>query len=330
LKTRIIKNNRRFFIPRTYELEKKEPVNDKPRLTTVILKRIFNSDTIIVALLPILIYSSLYSFNMGYFNYFKIPIKLISFEIPEIFYFLGIVAPIAFIIFYFIIEMVYDDNIRNISPYINWQFLLFIIFNILNSMFVGMLLYSDNIGKFFLIIGISSLVVILCSVLLVFVLYKRAGYKFKLVDSFIEFIFIIYIKDEKKKSFIQKSSFIIFIFSLVILMFNILYFFGSIKAKNQTDFYVANVNQECVVLYFKGDTVICSPFDRAKKELEPIYSLINLSTNPTYQVRYESIGSLKLKPTATQTKIPTTTPSPTNTPVSPTSTVISPVKTKIP
>jgi hypothetical protein len=77
---------------------------------------------------------------------------------------------------------------------------------------------------------------------------------------------------------------------------------------------VVNTNPECVVLYQRADNnVICSPFDRNLKQVDRVYRLINLSTSD-YQLKYEKLGQLKLKPLSTPTPIPTNTPTITITP----------------
>jgi hypothetical protein len=83
---------------------------------------------------------------------------------------------------------------------------------------------------------------------------------------------------------------------------------GKISARTQENYLVAKVIPECVVLYNSTEHVICSPFNRKEKEVEPAYKVIYYQDNQNIEFREENVGPLHLKPTATPTPKPAFTP----------------------
>ena len=68
---------------------------------------------------------------------------------------------------------------------------------------------------------------------------------------------------------------------------------GDAAALKQEEFLVANTSPEMVVLRIYGDHLICAPFDRATKEAQRSYSVLNVADDPQLMVRLEKVGPLR-------------------------------------
>jgi len=72
---------------------------------------------------------------------------------------------------------------------------------------------------------------------------------------------------------------------------------GDAQARRQKEFLVIASTPECVVLRIYGDELICAPFNRATKEVQPSFSIIkyaNSASEPRLQLSLEKVGPLKL------------------------------------
>jgi hypothetical protein len=104
------------------------------------------------------------------------------------------------------------------------------------------------------------------------------------------------------------------------------YAFGRTMAWNTDKFYVANTSpEETVVLWIDNSKIICAPFDRNTREVEPSFLILSVPGDPSTIFRLEKIGPLRLKKGAvsrapipglfpTPTVLPTLTPTNTLTP----------------
>jgi prepilin signal peptidase PulO-like enzyme (type II secretory pathway) len=116
------------------------------------------------------------------------------------------------------------------------------------------------------------------------------------------------------------------IYFLAIALF-VTYYAGQADAFRERTFLVTESVPECVVLRIYGDEMVCAPFDRSTRKVEPRFTLLRLSANPIPSLRREQVGPLILgeiiatpSPTNTSTPVPTLLPSsarPTATPISP-------------
>ncbi len=90
--------------------------------------------------------------------------------------------------------------------------------------------------------------------------------------------------------------------------------YGEVSAKEQVFHYIIDTTPECMAVYLRSDIALCAPFDQSKNEIDPKYSVLTLKDSPDLKIWKEFTGPIHLKPTPTQTPLPTLLPSPTRTP----------------
>jgi hypothetical protein len=106
------------------------------------------------------------------------------------------------------------------------------------------------------------------------------------------------------------------IYFLALVLF-VTYYAGQADAFRERTFLVTESVPESVVLRIYGDEMICAPFDRSTRTVEPRFTLLRLSANSIPSLRREQIGPLTLGeitatpsvPTNINTPVPTLVPS---------------------
>ncbi len=122
--------------------------------------------------------------------------------------------------------------------------------------------------------------------------------------------------------YVGREALVVIIYLLLSL--NLVYNAGRGAALNQKVFHITDTTPETVVLFMTSDRLVCAPFDRTTKKVEPAFSVIPISGNTNITLRLAEVGPLELDEIPTYlTPMPTKTPSPTGTvTVSPTATQI--------
>jgi hypothetical protein len=319
------------------------------------IQHLLSSEAIILALSTAIGYFGAYTFERGYFKYFSIPTPFMTLNNSDMMGFFTLLFLISIVIGEFLFFMSTVDLLKRI----NLRGLNLFIFSMMIVSISSMLYeYSiENLVWFWL--SASLLLVILLIIVIVKFLIPLfyilsmtrkiiggLGYrKFSLKKtSLLLKITFASIKKNEIKDIIDISEFektlrfpikISSVFLIVIALYYALFGIGTIAAKRQTTFNILYPNTDCVVLYSRGDSVVCSPFNRNEKEIEQVYKLVNLLGDPKLELRSEIVGPLTVKTLFTPTLIPYITPKPSDTPVptiSPTQlpTVILNSVTKIP
>ena len=96
---------------------------------------------------------------------------------------------------------------------------------------------------------------------------------------------------------------------LVVALVYVAWGVGRYRAIYQESFYVTNTSPEAVVLQVTADYVICAPFDRSSKEIEPAFQILKNEEDPSIIFRLEQVGPLHPKSVPAGAS-PTVTPSP--------------------
>lgn len=285
-------------VNRKRNIFKKDIKENKPK--GFVSKLIF-SDTVIIGLITLLAYLSVYGYGLGYCAYFKIPLDIIEFSFSKFIILVKDAVFIPFLLWPVMLSLygtyLFSSEKRTIS----------------RAVLTILLCMSPSLYIFPIAIMYKPIVIIVFLILLVVYYVPLFYFWFWHSDmlslkSKIEMIFA----DEKMGRFLSIG--VIIAYGLVV-GFNLIGF-GNLKAKISTVFLVANTTPECAVLYYiNQDTIICSPFNRNSKELEPVFKFIKISESEDIEFRRESIGPLHQKRTPTPTPRPTLTPKDTNTPV---------------
>jgi hypothetical protein len=275
------------------------------------------SDTLVVAVFPLMGYLILFIHESGYFGYFKVPRQFISFSTAEILIATGGVLGIAFLMFF--VTNLLSIPLSHLEPHpairrrIRKYFPITLVYGcvvILGSdwtLTIGTLVFS------FLLFGTDFLVPIISE-------RDKEGYLAKLA-SWDEKSYLIRIQENSlliraiEKGMDLLGGTIVEIGIYISMGLVIVYLLGMSTARNQKQFRVTNTTPEMVVLYIGDDKLICSPFNRITKEIEPVFKVIEYAGNNDLEFRLEEVGPLKLREISPALEsTPTITPSPSATP----------------
>ena len=82
--------------------------------------------------------------------------------------------------------------------------------------------------------------------------------------------------------------------SLVIALL-VIYMAGQSAAMRQSSYLVTSTFPEMIVLRIYGDNIICAPFDREAREVEPSFIVLRIGEDPELMLYSESVGPLSLR-----------------------------------
>jgi hypothetical protein len=281
------------------------------------LRRITLTETFALATLPAAAYLIIFVYNWGYFDVFKIPLRFIQFNIREVFVVCG--ALLAFAVFLFslfdflsglflseIVPVSIAARVAGLTPMV----MLFAAY---------LLLFADRWIEWIMFL---AGVLILACILFVLPVMKQRGkgsYLEKLEAADREAA-----DRELQRSkaggvttfttrFVGKNAFLVGWYVYIALQ--ILYSAGRSSAVHQREFHVASVPPESVALVISEDYIVCAPFDRNTKEIEPGFMILDRQEISSVRFRLEQIGPLHLKKIPSAATItPTSTVTPTSMP----------------
>lgn len=289
------------------------PEEEKPKKSRL-------SETVVLAGVPILAYLLMYFYESGYLEFFGIPSQYISFEWAEIFI---VVTTLSFIGF-FVLSIA--DTAWKIfwGTFKKWTIVKGILGTFLLILLVVLsgfyqLLMGEYKLAYFLLAG-GGILVLLNLILPFFYWDRSQSYIQNLGNTFERKHHTDTSKNETEKRSLMSIVFDIggvylsayfLIFLISIIFVNPI---GKSSAALKMRFFVINNDPECAVIYTKSNILICTPFDREKREFIPGYRIYSNEDLKDVDIVYEVLGPLQRKPTPTPTLKPTLTPTITKTP----------------
>lgn len=274
------------------------------------------SDSIVLAAFPLSAYLISFLYQAGYLNAFRLPTRLIEFDLIDVLLVTvglwGLIT-ILFGIFNLIFTLLtvgrtsipepVARRLRGLSP----------LYFITISLFY---LYSDSLTEWLILwvaAGIGSAIAFLPPLL---TRKHKGSYleKMKALDdsatpstdpvqgSLVDIAYRLL----GYRGFVAIVYFGLFLF--------VSYHAGRAEALRQEDFYVTDASPESAVLYWLSDGAIIAPFNRQTRQLEGQFSVISIPGDDQVSFQLERVGPLRPQPTPTRKTSPTITAIPTHVP----------------
>jgi hypothetical protein len=248
-----------------------------------VIKRIYQSDTLVVIIIPLILYGFNYAYIQGKFEYYLIPFRFYDFSFQSILNTLGSIMMTFFILYGFkiVFEFIFYKRLfRNVKFF--WRFALETIL-----FFIFYCLIRSNI--LFIKIPHPQLGINIISALFLTLVYHMVFPPRELGLSVSTF-FLKYSKSEK----IALASFYLLVFFLAF------YIIGYFDAESQVDFVIAETNPECVILSDNGYNSICYYFDRQTKTFYRKFTIIDMTANTGLVYHEEYLGNMVIIPPPNQ------------------------------
>jgi len=275
-------------------------------------RHFLTSEAIILALMTAISYIWVYSYEFGYYSYFGIPSNLITINVSDILNFSVSFIFILSIFAQIILLILFESSSRtSFFSRFEWRFALPIGLSVLFFILLPVIYYGiwNIFWPVLIFLGIFIIFLLIVE-LIIRKIKKPTGIYNSVFDVF------TYKLDSKLGKWVNLN--ILNILAFVVTFFIVIAFlraYGESRAMKETNFYIVNTKPECVMLYFKGEINVCSPFDRQNKVVDRSYKFIKLADSPDILIRYESVGPLRLKSLSTPTPTSTISPLATVTPI---------------
>jgi len=252
-------------------------------------KKSWITEALVIAAAPLMGYSFAFAFELGYAEYFEIPPELISINLFQIIIFILGTYSICLVLFFFI-EML--------------SFLIPSKYQILRSKLLDIVPLIMFLVGYFLAGGwlralpfIFLLVIISFSSFILPLISQRnvKGYNAKLEAAEAKDWGML----ENNKTF-SISLINLFGYKNIIMITNIFLALslvkmsGEVYASRRVMFPILKGNSEKVILSIYGDNLVCSSFDRQKKEVASTFSVYKLASNDAQNMSQEIIGPIKI------------------------------------
>ena len=268
-----------------------------------LISRIINSDTLLIALTPIISYSLLYIYKVGQSSALNIPTFIVNFSLGEIF-----AVAFALILFGSVLLLYLNKFLK---PFLGGRISEPVFSIIYPSFFV----YGYFLLLLFIYSGLNdeSLIILIATLFYSFRYLKPLFSKVK--GNYVEKL----IAQEGKAHKVDDTDlfdviipaigrkvyrFILFYILLMIVVFNL----GRSLTLKKMDYIVASSAPECVVLASNDQYSYCYFFNRDNKEVQQEFMIINSSDINKYIFTNQNIGPLKLARIPTPTNEPTIIP----------------------
>jgi len=267
------------------------------------------SDAIFLALIPLIGYSLLFSYQWGYFNVFDIPFQFIELSIEQVFVVTAGLITLFFVVIYLLMTLTTFMNPQKLPIEIRRK----IQRNLPVSIFLIVCAFVFfRFDKFRLLFFIALLIMFITDFIIPLILYKfKKNYLLKLEKNDLErreadsyFVTLV-------DSFISTAGNDIARFTIYYLLtIVIVSLMGRGAALNKSEFYVANTDPETVVLYMTKDKVILADFDRDFRIIGDSFYVIEINKHPEIKFTYETVGPFNLPYDSTSTflDLPTAMP----------------------
>ena len=257
-------------------------------------KEIFNkkiqlSDTLLLAICPLIGYSVLFAYRAGYLVYFNLPLQFIEFSIGQIFIVTASLLGIFFLAFPVINLFFTIFNLTKLPPQIvrnirrNFSITIFALIGAILFYRVKIIWWA-SLG--FLLIGLFA------DILVPLLLYKtNKNYIEKLesveserraADGYVTTILDKYMNVVG----VDIARLTVYLFFGIAMVFVL----GQGAALNQSSFYIANTDPKTVVLYMTANKAILAEFDSDSKVIGNIFYIVELDKHPEISFSYKHIG----------------------------------------
>lgn len=299
------------------------------------------SDALIIAAFTVVAYALVFIYKLGYFKVFGLPVQFITFNAIEV---LSVVAGLlgTFWTLFGAINVVFSFLPKDMSPSIERRLQFFLPFLVL---FLALFVLYEGLWKEWL--GLLILVVVLGLIMFATPFLTRR-YK----GSYLEKMEALDQESAQSEDiwedtrslgywtgrFLAGTSLLpVVVYGFIGLY--VVYHFGRASALNQKVFRVASTSPETVVLVMIDDLMICAPFDRNSREVEPSFIMLEVPGEGNVEFRLQEVGPLRLRedaisrtvtPTATSTPTPAPTPTSTAAPAPTSTTTLSPTASPTP
>ncbi len=278
--------------------------------------RVVNSDTLLLALIPVFSYSFVFIYQFGEFTTFEIPTFTYDFSLVTIFSVALIVTllGIAFLMWFNnlakpflfgkIPEPLYDVIYPSFYIYSFFLIMLFIYIGLKNEFtvyLIGFLVYSIRYIRPFFSRGEGKYVE---------KLIKQENANRSISEKNI-------IGSISEKLGLRLFKILFFYAILLFIVFNL----GRSVSLRKTNYIVASTIPECVILSSSGDAQYCYYFDRHSNTVKQEFIILNSTSTNNLKFSNQNLGHLSLegisstKPNSTSTITPTFTLPITSTPL---------------
>ncbi|HEY3312031.1 MAG TPA: hypothetical protein VGK00_10360 [Anaerolineales bacterium] len=282
-------------------------------------KKIFSditlSESLLLAVIPIIAYLFTFIYQAGYLQAFELPIQFVSISIVDVFNIGGKI--IAILLGFFMVinyGVLFFSAQGKIIPILESRVIT--VAMLFLYLYPNLFLFEWGIGTIIAIIAFfTSLALLFLPPLLTKKYQGTYLQKMEMLDKRPESTKISNpTLFESAAQFIGYRGFVMVIALLLIL--NLTFNAGKAEALNQKIFYIANTSPETIILFSTGDKIISAPFNKNTKIIEPEFSIINVNNSSSLKLRPVYTGPLKINnlsltpiPAPTNTQIPTHTPS---------------------
>lgn len=296
-------------------LNKREvTLQNKRKREKPFFNKLISSETILLALIPLLAYFLLYLYESGFLGYYGVPSQYITFEISEVISITVLFFTVVFPIFG-VINIFYQFSGVFKSRSSKRQFMaiaIIIIYLIIFGLIFGGL--GNNVASIFMFL-MAGFVFLIVFISPIFYKKYKGTYREKLEQNFEQAGNGGKDLESLWEVVIDKMGLEVFEFLTIFAMTCFLtHPFGTLKAYQKVEYGVIQTSPECAVIYTKTDFIICTTFDKTNKIFEPGYQIYSSDDLSGIRIINERIGPLHLKPTPTKTPQPTFTPTITNSP----------------
>jgi hypothetical protein len=289
-------------------------LTNPPARPKTIIERLVSSESLLLAIVPLLAYALLFCYQLGFMLARHVPVEFMTFNVSDVF----VVSFVLLILFVPLSFLAYAllDSFRTVPPPLN-------------------VLLPRTLNIFILLVLLLIVMISLTGsktalgLILVFVGYFLGEYARPVWTQRGKGTYLqkLVAEEDRRRQLPDDAVTVLMhrIGSEVILApygLLIAVIIGRITALNQITFQIADSTPEAVVIWQTHEQVVIAPFDRVTKLVSPQFRIVNLGADPQLEFRTEDIGplvygspvapSIIMTPTAPPV-LPTVSPSPATT-----------------
>ena len=280
--------------------------------------RIPLTDKFIIAAFPVMAYALVFTYKLGYYEVFRLPVQFITFSVVEVFNVVVGLLGVSFALFG-AINVVFSFLPKNMPHSIERRLQFFIPFLVV--FLASFFLYASLWREWLLLLILVFVLALIMFVTPLLTKRYQGSYleKMEALDQEQTQSEDIW-EDTRSLGYWAARSLRPYQLAIIVYGFiglYIVYHAGRASAFNQQVFRVASTSPEAVVLVVNSDWMIGAPFDRKSKEVEPSFIMLEVPGEGNVEFRLEEVGPLHLREDAisqTVTPTPTLTDTPTLTP----------------
>lgn len=250
---------------------------------------ITNSEAVKIAFIPIAAQLILFVFEYGYFNYFKIPITLIAFDLGDLFIVSFGILSLGALSYYYgnlILSLIRStkEPVRDklLRGYGSTIFLV-----------VMALIYGPKLWREWIAALVAVMFILTSEFLIPLLRFRGKGSYIDKLTSHAEL--------RSKSAKLEKNSLLDKLYAqlgpkvlIFLVILYLIYNFGRATAMRQEKFLTSSTNPETVVLWMGDDKFLVAPFNRSTRTIGPGFQFLLLGEDPTIIYYEQRIGPLLL------------------------------------